>query len=91
MLNLHSEPMNDWYTVKAEIPETLGGSYHRLNGSGSVGSGRGGRSNISREAFESEEVVGLSQQVRFNYDLQAFHRRLISGLDRQPHRCGKRR
>ncbi|KIM92215.1 hypothetical protein PILCRDRAFT_810237 [Piloderma croceum F 1598] len=76
-LDIHSEPLTDWFAhgpFVAEVPKVLGGSYAGLNGSGSLnGSGRGAadtKSNRSREAFafSSEEAVNLPDEIGNHQD-----------------------
>jgi len=80
-LDIHSEPLTDWFArgpFIAKVPEVLGGSYARSNRSESLkGSGRGAgdtKSNRSREAlvFSSEEVVNLPDEVILEHHSRAW-------------------
>jgi hypothetical protein len=80
-LDIHSEPLTDWFAhgpFIAEVPRVLGGNYAGSNGSGSLnGRGRGAgdtKSNRSREAiaFSSEEVVNSPDEVTSNHDSRAW-------------------
>ena len=69
-LDIHSEPLTDWFAhglFKGEVPEVLGRSYDGLNGSGDVNDiGHGTtRDNRSREVlgFSSKEAVNQPDEV----------------------------
>lgn len=92
-LDIHSEPLTDWFAhgpVIAEVPEVLERSHAGLNGSGSLnGSGRGAgdsKNNRSREAlaFSSEEVVNLPDEVNLSHDSQTWTTSSHLGSDWQP-------
>jgi hypothetical protein len=94
-LNIHSEPMTDWFAHDTVRTEALGGSHDKLDGSGSVsGSGLGAegtRSDRSREASESEQATNQLDEVRLNNGLQARAAGLHLVLDSQPHEYGEHR